>query len=136
YFIPGVDKENYGDAISFLKARGYSEFLEAIGMDALIGQFQWSADLEEKRRRLAEAGIEIGPLRIERLTAFLEFMEETMPGDWAEAARELLRKIADSVETFDRIQIASDRGKIVGYCQFDGEHFGPFGVAETHQGKG
>ncbi len=136
YFIPGVDKANYGAAISFLERRGYTEFAEAIGMDALIGQFRWSDELVEKERRLAEAGITIRALRVERLAAFLEFMEETMPGDWVEAARELLRRSGDSAGEFDRVQIATDRGKIVGYCQFDGEHFGPFGVADSHQGKG
>src|SRR5690606_5769231 len=60
----------------------------------------------------------------------------TMPGDWVEAARHRLRETAESVEVFDSILVATDGERIVGYCQFDGEHFGPFGVAESHQGRG
>ena len=34
-----------------------------------------------------------------------------------------------------RALIAILEGKIVGYCQWEGEHFGPFGVAEAARNK-
>lgn len=136
YFIPGVDKAHYADAIQFLESRNYREFADAIGMDALIGQFQLTPELEKKERQLAEAGIQIGPLRREQLVAFLCFMEEVMPGDWVQAVRAQLERTADAAEVFETVQVAIDSDKIIGYCQFHGEHFGPFGVADSHQSKG
>lgn len=136
YFIPGVDKEHYAGAIAFLQTLGYGEFLEALAMDAAIGTFQLSAELREKEKQLSSEGIAIGSLTDDYLVRFLNFMEENMPGDWAEAARERLRETAGNGGSFDAIQMARDGERIVGYCQFDGEHFGPFGVAESHQGRG
>lgn len=136
YLIPGVDKVCYAGALGFLDKLGYEQFSEAIGMDAAIGQFQLSAEIREKQRALLAQRIAVGPLTSARLVAFLEFMEETMPGDWAETARAKLRETAESVNVFDAILVATDKEKIVGYCQYDGEHFGPFGVAEAYQGRG
>jgi GNAT superfamily N-acetyltransferase len=36
----------------------------------------------------------------------------------------------------DQITIAIHKEEVVGYCQFEGSHFGPFGVSEKYQGKG
>lgn len=136
YLIPGVDKEHYAGALGFLHELGYTQFQEALAMDAPIGQFQLSAEVREKENELSAAGIASGPLTSARLVQFLEFMEETMPGDWVEVARARLRATAESLEIFDSVLVATEGERIVGYCQFDGEHFGPFGVAETHQGRG
>jgi mycothiol synthase len=37
--------------------------------------------------------------------------------------------------TLDEILIALLNGKIIGYCQWEGEHFGPFGVSEKARNK-
>jgi len=34
------------------------------------------------------------------------------------------------------VVVALREGEIVGYCQFRGEHFGPFGVREYCRGRG
>jgi len=135
YFIPGVDKNHYAPAVSFLQNLGYEEFTDAIAMDAAIGQFELPKKIREKEKTLAAEGIKIEPLSVQKLVQFLIFMEKTMPGDWVQAARDRLREIADHA-LFDAVWLAIHGGEIVGYCQFDGEHFGPFGVADTHQGRG
>lgn len=136
YFIPGVDRERYADAVRFLEARGFRTYLEALGMDALIGQFELPTEVAEKEDRLKSEGLFIEPLPRARLTDFLAFMERVMPGDWVRVARERLRATASCGEVFDTILIARDGDAIVGYCQFDGEHFGPFGVSNAYQGRG
>jgi mycothiol synthase len=136
YFIPGVDKENYAEAVGFLRQRGYAEFLEALAMDAPIGQFRLSAEVVAAEQKLREEGVEVQPLTVDRLVSYLNFMETIMPGDWVETARDRLTATADSAGVFDSIFVATDRDAIIGYCQFDQEHFGPFGVAGTHQGRG
>lgn len=136
YFTPGVDVEAYGAAAEFLKSRGFESYMEALAMDALIGQFALSPEILDLERRLAEEGVRIEVLDASRLIAFMRFQTEVMPGDWVEAARNRIRETAESTPTFDSVLVAVDGKRIVGYCQFDGEHFGPFGVAEAHQGRG
>jgi GNAT superfamily N-acetyltransferase len=70
------------------------------------------------------------------MAQFLSFMSATMPGDWVEDARNLLKDMTVGAAPADSIFVATDEGKIVGYCKFVGEHFGPFGVADSHQGRG
>lgn len=136
YFVPGVDREAYAPGIEFLKHRGFTVYAEAIAMDAMIGRFQLDDRMLEKEEALRAEGLEVIPLPWNRLVEFLAFMDDTMPGDWVEDARRLLIRMARGDAPANSIFVASDNGRIVGYCKFDGEHFGPFGVADSHQGRG
>lgn len=136
YFIPGVDTVHYGEAAAFLRGRGFVPHGEALAMDASIGQFALPSELRQGEIRLRDAGIKVTLLPENRLCSFLEFMESVMPGDWVETARFLLRFTPPDRGFWPNLLVALDGEKIVGYGQFEGEHFGPFGVAETHQGRG
>lgn len=136
YFVPGVDKAAYAAGLEWLRRHGFEEYSEGIAMDALIGRFDLDEQLRAKEALLAAEGVTIAPLRLEQTAAFLQFMASTMPGDWVEDARRLLGRMASGGAPANSIHVATDRGKIVGYCKFDGEHFGPFGVADSHQGRG
>ncbi|MDK2971892.1 MAG: mycothiol synthase [Candidatus Sumerlaeota bacterium] len=136
YFVPGVDKAAYASGLAWLQAHGFEEFSEGIAMDAMIGTFDLDERLRAKEAHLATEGITIEPLDFARLAAFMKFMADTMPGDWVEDARRLLGRMASGEAPPTSIFIATDKGSIVGYCKFDGEHFGPFGVADSHQGRG
>lgn len=136
YFAPGVDKERYRDGILFLRHHGFEEFIEAIAMDALIGQFEMDIDLLERERQLKAEGLVIEAFRRERMTEYLEFMDATMPGPWLADARRNLIDMTRGLFPEDGIVLALANDRIVGYCQFEGEHFGPFGVAEGWQGRG
>lgn len=136
YFVPGVDKLRYADGVSFLKKQGFEEYSEAIALDAMIGCFELSPEVLSREEELFQQGIEIHPLRRNQLAEFLVFMEENMPGDWVGDARRVLAEMIVGRATHDSIFIACDHNRIVGYCKFEGEHFGPFGMAESHQAKG
>ncbi len=136
YFIPGVDPTRYREALAFLTKRGFAPYLEAIAMDAAIGQFEISPDLLKREADLLADGIAISPLPDNRLAAFLEFMEAVMPGDWGESARTLLTAPPPADGHWPNLLVAAREERIIGYCQFDGEHFGPFGIAEPYQGRG
>ncbi len=136
YFVPGVDKVAYAKGLEWLKAHGFTEFSEGIAMDAMIGTFDLDDDLKERETRLAKEGLVVIPLPRERVAAYLSFMSRVMPGDWVEDARRLLRDMASGAAPPNSIFVAVDGEEIVGYCKFAGEHFGPFGVADSHQGRG
>lgn len=136
YFVPGVDKERYAEGLAFLKRRGYAEFVEAIAMDALIGQFTLDGEVLKKEEALRGEDIVVEPLGTEHLSAFFRFMRAEMPGDWDEDARQLLVRMTEGLAPRHCVYIARRGAEVLGYCKFDGEHFGPFGVSESCQGMG
>jgi GNAT superfamily N-acetyltransferase len=70
------------------------------------------------------------------LPEFLHFLAEAMPPDWLRHARELLLGTTDGRTTWDQVTIALAGERILGYSQFVGHRFGPFGVREELRGQG
>jgi predicted N-acetyltransferase YhbS len=75
-------------------------------------------------------GVQIEALRPETVQEFLAFLRDAFPGDWNTAARSKLRS-----GPMDEVLIARLNGTVVGYCQWEGEHFGPTGVQAEARGK-
>lgn len=136
YFVPGVDEAAYPGALAFLEARGYQRYARAMSMDAPLAVWNWPEGEREHAAALAERGVVIETLAPERLPEFLAFLAEAMPPDWLRHAREILLGTTTGRSGWDQILIAREGERIVGYSQFDGDHFGPFGVRETHRGAG
>ena len=136
YFTPGIDRKNSAVLLRFLESKGYQETKKAISMDAGIVLFQVPPETIELERRLAGEGIQIRVYRRDDLLRFLAFMERTMQTDWVRVERANLRKIATGRFSPDQITLVVKGEEIVGYCQFEGAHFGPFGVSEKYQGRG
>jgi mycothiol synthase len=136
YFVPGVDKDRYADGIRFLEKRGFREFSEGIAADACIATFELPPDVVEKEKRLRGEGIEIRHYRRSDLVDYVQFQRELMPGPWVEDARRNLIELSFGRYSEDSIWLAVDRGRIIGFCQNEREHFGPFGVSDEYQGRG
>lgn len=138
YFVPGVDTTRYADGLAFLKKRGYETITDAIAMDALIGTFEIDPKTLVKEEQLRAEGITVEPFRRDFMHEYLEFMrtQEDIPGPWLEDARRNLVDMTRGLFPEDGIYVARDHGKIIGYCQYEGQHFGPFGVSDKYQGKG
>jgi Acetyltransferases len=135
YFVPGVDERNYADGLAFLLKRGFEVVTHAISMDANIVLFD-PTPYAEREQRLREQGIEVRNLRPNEVPDLMAFLKAHMPGDWVRHARELLTDIAKGLGDYDQFIVAWHDGEIVGYCQFEGEHFGPYGVRSDMQGRG
>lgn len=135
YFVPGVDVARYAEGLAFLQARGYAPAAEAISMDANIVKLDGEG-LAEREARLAAKGIAVRSLTGADLPGLLVFLREHMPGDWLRHGREVLRDATRGLATLDQFTVAVRDGEVVGYCQFEGEHFGPFGVRDDLQGQG
>jgi len=136
YFTPGIDVKEYPVAIEFLKRLGFMETARPLSMDSSIVLFKVPPEVEEKESRLRREGIEIKPYEREYLLSFLKFMESEMPADWQRVARVNLRDLTRGLFHPDQIFVAVKDEEVIGYCQFEGAHFGPFGVAEKYQGMG
>lgn len=142
YFVPGIDVKEYPAAISFLKEFGFGETYRPLSMDAPLALFKITPEMEAKEKHIGESGITVRPYTRGDLFAFMRFLENNMPADWVRVSRGNLRDLARGLFNPDQIFVAvrdrsgSNHGEVVGYCQFEGAHFGPFGVADEYQGKG
>ncbi|MBM3499734.1 MAG: GNAT family N-acetyltransferase [Armatimonadetes bacterium] len=155
YFVPGVDEAHYAEGLAFLRRRGFEVVSRPLSMDASIVLFDY-APFTAAEQRLREAGIEVRSLRADEMPLLLAFLRDHAPPDWLRDARELLIDITRGLAVEEQFTLAlrgaaispvSAEGpppagrrchasEVVGYCQFRGEHFGPFGVREDLRGRG
>jgi ribosomal protein S18 acetylase RimI-like enzyme len=136
YFTPGIDRDAYRPLLDFLLSREYAEQKQALSMDAPIVLFQVPENVIALEARLRADGIIVRPYQRTDLLEFLGFLEQTMPTDWVRVERANLKKISSGTFSTDHITVVTHAGSIIGYCQFEGSHFGPFGVSEGFQGRG
>lgn len=135
YFVPGVDERHYADGLAFFRRHGFEVIARPLSMDANIVLFD-ATPYAEREERLREQGIEVRTLRPQEVPDLMAFLKAHMPGDWVRHARDLLLDITKGLGDYDQFLIAVADGEIVGYCQFEGEHFGPYGVRSDMQGRG
>jgi mycothiol synthase len=159
YFLPGVDVAEYADGLRFLLHRGFREVYRPLSMDAsllLLNTPEWVA---QKERELSAAGVTIQNHEPELVLPLLEFMRREFPGDWQRYTRETLGRIASGRMSPDQLFVAccpkiesfqnsfssptssldasnSVSRLVLGFCQYDGERFGPFGTAADQRGRG
>lgn len=131
YFAPGVDLDVHPEAVSFFEKHGFVEAAEAIGMAGTILNMEMPAEVNAAEERLRSEGMTVQFLEPKLVFRFLAFLERNFPGDWTRAARERLMMGA----ALDDFLIVLKDGEVVGYCQYEGEHFGPFGVCEELRGQ-
>jgi predicted N-acetyltransferase YhbS len=136
YFTPGVDQNNSTSLLKCYLDNGYIKVREALSMDSSIVLFQAGKAVEEKEKQLRQRGIQIRPYRREDLLRFLKFLELTMPSDWVRVERRNLKKMSEGGFNENQITVVAHEDEIIGYCQFEGSHFGPFGVSDKYQGQG
>jgi len=129
YVFPGVDKDLYAGALALFQKHGFVIDHEPVSMSREIVNF----DVEQFHEQAWRTGrdIRVQPLSLDRVQEYLDFMATAFPGDWNMAARAKLRAGA-----FHEVLIALHGETIVGYCQWEGEHFGPFGVTAHVRSQG
>jgi mycothiol synthase len=136
YFTPGIDMRAYKSYLDLFASHSYEVFHEALSMDAPIVLFTVPEKTVTIEKALKADGIEIRSYRRDDLVKFMDFLEKTMPSDWVRVERRNLRKISEGGFHREQVMVVTKADEIIGYCQFEGSHFGPFGVSDAHQGKG
>ena len=118
----GVDVRNYPGGLKLLGKFGFEIDQYGFSMSRSAVDF----DVEGFRQKAWEAGQEVavGTPTLGQIHELLSFTARELPGAWCVACREKIRS-----GRMDELLIASIDDRIVGYCQWSGEHFGPFGVA-------
>ena len=135
YFVPGLDVKAYSSGIEFFKHFGFNENDHPLSMDANIVLLDLGEAFEQKTDKLKKDGIKVVSYEDKYILSYLGFMR-SMTYDWYRVARENLLNLSRNIFFHDQITIAIHGEEVVGYCQFEGSHFGPFGVSEKYQGKG
>ncbi|MDI3548655.1 MAG: hypothetical protein PWR10_2307 [Halanaerobiales bacterium] len=131
YFFPGVDVDAYQAAFKFLQANGFKDKSRVIGMGNELQDMVVPERVNQKIKELEAGGIYIKEFAKKYTYSLLNFLRREFPGDWAGT---IVDKIKAGNE--DEIIIAVRDEEVLGYCQFEGPHFGPFGVSEKVRGKG
>jgi GNAT superfamily N-acetyltransferase len=136
YFTPGIDLRTYGPYLELFQANGYTVFHEALSMDSSIALFTVPEKTVQIEQKLKGDGIDIRFYHRNDLVRFMEFLEKSMPSDWVRVERRNLRKIVEGGFHPEQVVLVTKGDEIIGYCQFEGSHFGPFGVSDAYQGRG
>jgi len=128
YAFPGVDIDAYPGGLALFRNAGFRVDRESEGMSREIIHF----DVPAQRREAWSVGedVVIEPLSPQRVQDFVDFLADAFPGDWNTAARSKIR-----AGLLHEVLIAIVEGRVVGYCQWEGEHFGPFGVRAEYRSR-
>ncbi len=136
YIVPGVDVNAYPDGITFFQENGFKIAHTAISMDAVIWPYGYPAEVTQKEKKLAEQGICFSGYSSSNLSAFRQFLRNEVPWDWEWLALRNLSRISEGTFSPEQFRLAIFQDAVVGYCQYEGEHFGPFGVSQDFQRRG
>lgn len=131
YFFPGVDIGKYHEAYQFLQVNGFEVSSKVMGMGNELQDMVVPEKVNKKIEDLKDEGIIFQDFKKKYTYSLLNFLRGEFPGDWAPT---IVDKIKNKTE--DEIVIAIKDDEVLGYCQFEGAHFGPFGVSEKLRGKG
>lgn len=137
YFIPGVDVDAYPAALAFLQATGWTITAQPISMRAEITELQIPRNLLAlEAQRAREDGIVVRPVRAADLPTLMPFIAQTFGWDWFRFAQDYLLESFGAGSDEICFLVATQKDRLVGYCQQKRERFGPFGVAPDMRNRG
>ena len=137
YFIAGVDVDAYASGHAFLKKHGFKKRegdaggMDVVGMGNELQDMVVPEKVKQQVKDLAAEGIELRMFEAKYAYSLLRFLREEFAGDWASVIVDKMKKGTD-----DEIIVAVKDEEVLGYVQWNGAHFGPFGVSERLRGKG
>ncbi|MBF4692086.1 GNAT family N-acetyltransferase [Fusibacter ferrireducens] len=137
YFFPGIDRENYKEAIAFFNALGYLSGQESYSMCKSLHGYQMSKEALDKQLKAQTLGFSFVNFEYKYALDLLEFLKQEFGGGWK---RNALISMQNN-EAEDCMLLALNPEKeIVGFCmrKIDGNpmRFGPIGVKESVRNYG
>lgn len=132
YFIPGVDVDAYASGHAFFLRHGYIQHSEVFGMGREILDLMTPESIHEQIANLKAEGIDLMTLQPRYTYSLLNFLRREFPGDWAPVIVDKIKLGGKN----DEVVIAVRNDEVLGYAQYEGEHFGPFGVSAELRSKG
>lgn len=137
YFFPGIDKENYHDAIRFFEKMGYQGSKESYSMCKDLHGYQISEATLEKMKSAQDAGFSFVNFEYKYSLDLLEFLKNEFGGGWK---RNALISMQNNNAEDCILVVFNAKKEIVGFCMrmIDGNpmRFGPIGVKEEVRNYG
>lgn len=131
YFFPGVDKDNYSEAIQFFDRLGYQAGKESYSMCKDLHGYQIGKETQEKLAKAQEAGFSFINFEYKYALELLEFLKNEFGGGWK---RNALISMQNNLAEDCILLVLDKEQNIVGFCMrmIDGNpmRFGPIGVKE------
>ncbi len=132
YFAPGIDLDAYPESHSLLGKLGYKRSERVYGMGRSLLDFEASSEAKEALKSLKAKGIDIHVFEPRYISGLLDFLGTNYPGDLFRVALEELRQDPST----DRMLVAVQGSRVVGFSHYEGEHFGPFAIDQSLSGMG
>lgn len=132
YIIPGIDIDCYSDAFNLFIKAGYKKNQKAYSMGRSLLDFLPAEDTKQRCKDLEKNNIRIFSFESKYTVSLLEFLRRDYPGDLFRFVVETLKHHPEC----DNFFIAVKDSEVIGFSQFDGEHFGPLAITPEHGGKG
>lgn len=137
YFFPGIDKDNYSDAIHFFDKLGYRAGEESYSMCKDLHGYQISTETINKLSKAQEAGFSFINFEYKYALELLEFLKKEFGGGWK---RNALISMQNNTAEDCILLVLNPEQKIVGFCMrmIDGNpmRFGPIGVKSVTRNLG
>jgi ribosomal protein S18 acetylase RimI-like enzyme len=134
YFNCGVDVANYEPALRMFSKHGYKEVYRPIAMEIPLWRLETPGWLHAKLADLHKSGVTIQPFENQWAVPVLEFTATEFAGDWVRVYRQTMAQITQG-EHADRVILAHDGMRVLGVSHYEGERFGPIGVAREERGR-
>lgn len=136
YFTPGIDVAAYPHAVALFAKLGYTEVYRPISMRVDLAAVVEPPWVHDKRRALTTAGGKVETYRVEFTRPILDFARREFGIDWHDVYRQTMLEIVRGSASPGRISVAHCDGTVLGISHFDGERFGPIGVAASARSRG
>lgn len=137
YFFPGIDKENYSEAIKFFDQMGYQSGEESYSMSKDLHSYNLSQEALDKIDQAEENGFSFVNFEYKYSLDLLAFLKKEFGGGWK---RNALISMQNNLAEECILLALNSKEEIVGFCMrmIDGNpmRFGPFGVAEQARNFG
>lgn len=137
YFFPGIDKENYKEAISFFTEMGYNAGEESYSMCKRLHGYRLSEEGRSKLEKAKVAGYAFLPFDYSYALELLEFLKNEFGGGWK---RNALISMQNNTAEDCMLIVLNKKKEIVGFCMrmIDGNpmRFGPIGVKAEARNDG
>lgn len=135
YFLPGVDIDRYSAGLAWLKSRQYEETYRPISMSCVLSEVEEPGWIAEKTAKLSLEGVVVSSNYRRHVSAMLVFARRNFGDDWEQYVRSSVAEMLKGGNQKRLHAALSSDGDVIGFSHFDGERFGPIGVAPHHRGR-
>ncbi|MCC7231106.1 MAG: GNAT family N-acetyltransferase [Fimbriimonadaceae bacterium] len=135
YLLPGVDVDRYSTGLAWLKRHRYEEVYRPISMSCVLSDVEEPAWIAEKTAKLALEGVAFSSNYRRHVSAMLMFTRRHFGDDWEQYVRSAVNEMIKGGPQKRLHAAVTSNGEVIGLAHFDGERFGPIGVASEHRGR-